>query len=82
MDVIGDLKGYDGMTSGLFSALSSAELIVAAARKRNESRGGHFRTDFPERSAEPFHSLCRMSADGVSVEHAPLETTVELEPAE
>jgi succinate dehydrogenase/fumarate reductase flavoprotein subunit len=29
--------------------LTVAELIVRAALRRQESRGGHFRQDFPER---------------------------------
>ena len=44
------------MTSGLKSALASAELIVQGALMREESRGGHFRSDFPDADEEPMHT--------------------------
>jgi L-aspartate oxidase len=31
-------------------------LVAKAALKREESRGGHYRTDFPAKLAEPLHS--------------------------
>ena len=37
-----------GAPRALLDMLTSATLIAAAALKRTESRGGHFRTDFPE----------------------------------
>lgn len=56
LDVINDLNQEPLMTSGLKSALASAELIVQGALMREESRGGHYRTDFPETSEEPMHT--------------------------
>jgi L-aspartate oxidase len=40
------------VTRAYLNMVSSATLVVAAALKRTESRGGHFRTDFPQTSAE------------------------------
>ena len=37
--------------------LSLARVLVTAALAREESRGAHFRTDFPQPSAEFQHSL-------------------------
>ncbi|MEO1311547.1 MAG: L-aspartate oxidase, partial [Pseudomonadota bacterium] len=42
------MKAANDMTSGLMNALLAAELIVRFALAREESRGSHFRTDFPE----------------------------------
>ena len=40
--------------------LLAAQLIVASARSRQESRGGHFRVDYPDRDVrqDTMHSLC------------------------
>jgi L-aspartate oxidase len=35
-------------TPSILNALAAAKLIAAAALRREESRGGHFRSDFPE----------------------------------
>ncbi|MCB2114169.1 MAG: L-aspartate oxidase, partial [Parvularculaceae bacterium] len=56
LETISELNEAELITSGLKSALASAELIVQGAQMREESRGGHWRTDFPETGEEPMHT--------------------------
>lgn len=56
IEVMHELQEFDGMTSGLLSALSTAELIAQGALMRRESRGGHFRSDYPQTDKEAFHT--------------------------
>lgn len=61
--VINDLNQTPLMTSGLKSALASAELIVQGAIMREESRGGHYRSDFPQTEDDPMHTeICLAEA--------------------
>ncbi len=55
------LSVYEGLTSGLLSAIVSARLIVEGALAREESRGGHYRTDFPDTAPAQLHSLLRLA---------------------
>ena len=50
----------------LNSMLTCAEAITRSALSRNESRGGHFRDDHPDKSAEfgTFNIVCRKQDDG------------------
>jgi succinate dehydrogenase / fumarate reductase flavoprotein subunit len=50
----------------LRSLLTCAEAIARSAIERQESRGGHFRDDFPEKTAEGagFNLVCRKGRDG------------------
>ena len=56
VELLAELNETPDMTSGLKSALVSAELIAQGALAREESRGAHFRSDFPEADEEAFHT--------------------------
>ncbi|MGQ3888706.1 L-aspartate oxidase [Legionella sp. CNM-1927-20] len=45
----------------LRNIILNAELIVRAALARRESRGGHYREDFPEKSAQAKESISRLN---------------------
>lgn len=49
--------------------LDIAEAIAISALERNESRGSHFKPEFPERNDEKFlkHTMCHFTADGPKV---------------
>jgi len=54
-----------------------AEVVVAGALAREESRGGHYREDFPTRDDVNFlvHTMAYAGADGVRLEHKPVTIT-------
>lgn len=56
LETIHEINETAEMTSGLKSAIITAELIAQGALMREESRGGHFRSDFPETETEAFHT--------------------------
>ncbi|MCH8932751.1 MAG: FAD-binding protein [Nitrospinae bacterium] len=53
----------------LGNMLKMAEIIATTALARQESRGGHYRTDFPKRDDQEFlkHSLVYQSEDGMEI---------------
>lgn len=63
------LKEFDQIAAGNLSTSSRnfvtlAKLVATAALWREESRGGHFRSDFPEQREEwRIHSLQRLGSD-------------------
>jgi L-aspartate oxidase len=53
---------------GASRALTAARLITAGALARQESRGGHYRSDFPD-TAAPHRTFIRKGADGAPTIH-------------
>ena len=63
IDVIHELNEHPAMTSGLKSALVTAELIAQGALMREESRGAHYRSDYPKPGEQAFHTeICATDA--------------------
>jgi len=54
-----------------------AEVVVAGALAREESRGGHYREDFPTRDDAVFmkHTMAYATADGVRLDYKPVVIT-------
>lgn len=52
-EMLKELDGYDCISTAQFQVLNMAtvaRLVIAAALKRKESRGAHYRTDYPDKS--------------------------------
>lgn len=67
----------------LESSLHLAELVVRGALARQESRGSHFRTDFPERDDRQWlkHTRARLRDQELLFDYPPVDVT-HFEPAE
>ncbi|MEK6603276.1 MAG: succinate dehydrogenase/fumarate reductase flavoprotein subunit, partial [Nitrospirota bacterium] len=61
----------------LGSLVELAGTVVAGALAREESRGAHYRSDFPERDDVRWlaHQLCHHTSDGPRLESAPVTIT-------
>ena len=66
LELVDEISSGDDITSGLKSDLVSAELVLQGALSRTESRGSHYRSDFPEKDDEAFHTeLCTVEDDEI-----------------
>jgi len=63
-----------GWALELKGSLDVAEAVVAGALARNESRGSHFRTDFPKRDDTGWlkHTLASFTPEGVKLDYKPV----------
>ncbi|MFH0958317.1 MAG: succinate dehydrogenase flavoprotein subunit [Pseudomonadota bacterium] len=61
----------------LESLLGLAEVILVSALNRTESRGAHYREDYPERDDQNWlkHSLATYSSDGPAISFKPVKIT-------
>ena len=61
----------------LQALLEIAETIVAGALTREESRGAHYRSDFPRRDDANWlkHTLAYRTTEGASLKYAPVTIT-------
>ncbi len=57
-----------------FNMVQVAEVIALSALNRTESRGAHYRTDYPERDDENWlkHTLVYMTKDGFEIKYEPV----------
>jgi succinate dehydrogenase / fumarate reductase flavoprotein subunit len=57
--------------------LDLAEVLVVTAKERRESRGGHFREDFPERNDDKFmvHSMAYKKGSKIKIDWKPVTIT-------
>ncbi len=57
--------------------LDVAEVSITGALLRKESRGGHYRLDYPKRDDENFlkHTIARYAEDGPKIEYEPVRIT-------
>jgi succinate dehydrogenase / fumarate reductase flavoprotein subunit len=73
----------DRPTYELNNLVLTGRLVAEAALIREESRGAHFREDYPQRDDRKFlqHSLASYSPDGINLEYKPVAVTM-FEPLE
>jgi succinate dehydrogenase / fumarate reductase, flavoprotein subunit len=64
----------------LRSLIAVGEMIATSAIAREESRGAHSRTDFPERNDEKFlkHTLAYQTPEGVRIDYRPVDLSLQL----
>jgi L-aspartate oxidase len=73
LETIASVERAGNGEPALMNMTATARLVTAAALARQESRGGHFRTDFPQTEAEGTRSFLTL-ADAEKI--APIEASV------
>jgi succinate dehydrogenase / fumarate reductase flavoprotein subunit len=74
----GNVYNYDKTwTLEIKANLDISEVITLGALVREESRGGHARTDFPGRDDEKWlkHTIARFTEDGPELSYKPVTIT-------
>ena len=80
VEIVDKSKGFNTdliSTIELGYMLDLAEVVAYCALLRRESRGAHYRLDYPKRDDENWlkHSLAYKTADGVKVDYIPVTIT-------
>ncbi|HTQ14950.1 MAG TPA: L-aspartate oxidase [Rhizomicrobium sp.] len=70
LDAIAAIERAGAGEPSLLNMTAAASLVVSAALARRESRGGHFRSDYPRSDADGKRTFMRM-ADGAAVHDTP-----------
>ncbi len=72
--VIGQVERAGGNEPALLNMTSAARLVTAAALARHESRGGHYRTDYPATDPTPKRTFMTLAdAERIDAERAGAE---------
>lgn len=61
LSVIEQVEKAGGNEPALLNMTATAKLVTAAALARRESRGGHYRTDYPAASASPKRTFLKLA---------------------
>jgi L-aspartate oxidase len=62
-----------GNSPSLLNMIATARLVTAAALKRRESLGAHFRSDYPQRSEAPVRSFLTLADANIIAKSATIE---------
>jgi succinate dehydrogenase / fumarate reductase flavoprotein subunit len=80
---LGDDKGYDSLVEALdvINMVCTGQIVASAALYRTESRGAHYREDFPRRNDDKWlkNVVVKLEAGGMLVTTVPVEL-LELRP--
>ena len=61
---IANYSGHDLKSAEACNLLLLSRLVARSALRRCESRGGHYRSDYPKAAAKPFHAAVQWRKKG------------------